>query len=217
MENNKSIAHIYLFSFLNYVGILITMVMSLHNYDNLFDSIAIVAIPIIQFLLIFFTSFLYDSFSPNKLKKEDKYAYYILSVIMAIISMACFWIVWYWKLAPPQTDMSDHQIINSIMNTLLFPLGIILSELLPLDSGMGEVRDEVKNVKSKVSDISSALKLHLRLTINYVIITLAIVLLIIFFLINPATYTIIEIACDVLAVIVLLASLIILKKVFSSK
>ncbi|MBR5512957.1 MAG: hypothetical protein IKV85_03090 [Ruminococcus sp.] len=216
-KNQKGIIHIYLFSFLNYVGILITVVMSGHQYNNIFDSIATIAIPIIQFFLIFATSSLYDYLSSNKLQKNEKFVYYILSVIMAFMSMIGFWFVWIWKLKDSPTHISNHEIINRIMNPLLFPLGIILSEILPLDTGMGKLEKEIERVKSKFFKAIRVLKDNRKITIPYVLITILVSLLIAFFLIYPVYYNIIEVVCDILAVIVLFASLVILIKKYVSK
>ncbi|MCR4760951.1 MAG: hypothetical protein K5705_11920 [Oscillospiraceae bacterium] len=217
MENQKSIAHTYLFSLLNYVGLFITVVMSGYEYENVFDSIKTIAIPIIQFFFIYATSLLYDYLSSNKLIKSEKYAYYILSVIMAFVSMIVFWIVWYWKLRDPQSSVTSHEIINKIMEPILFPLGIVLSELLPLDTGMGKLNEERESVKSKVSDIINTLKTNSRIFRNYVFIPILVLLLIVFCLLHPTIYFVTEIICDVIAVIVLLVSLVILIKYFFFK
>lgn len=195
-DKAKEFFYLCLFSFINYTGILITVFLCTTEIDKCFfgiplDTISAFVIPIIQMVFIWLTAKMYDMLSSAKLRTTDKYALYIISYILTSVSLIFLWILWYNKLKSPETTvLDDPDTVRTILNPVLFTLGIILAELIPLNNAFGKSEKEAEDDSTVLGSIRSLVKRHKRLTIAYIFVVFLTDALVFLFLLHPLAYSI---------------------------
>lgn len=223
VNEEKKIASLYFFSFLNFVGIMVTIVICTHEYEDVcirgipLDTILPFITPLIQLLFIYGTSKAFDSLSSTAIKPKEKYALYIVSYIFALLAVIVFWIVWFVKLKNAENDdIHSPDTIRRIINPILFPLGIIVAEFLPLNTPFGT--DTSENNDSIGEAFKSLWNNHRRSTISYILPIILLVLFIILFLIQPLIYKIFVNVCwGLLAVLFISCTVSVIKSIRSNK
>lgn len=221
VNEEKKIAALYFLSFLNFVGIIVTIVICTHDYGDIcirgipLDTILPFITPLLQLLFIYGTSKAFDSLSSTVIRPKEKYALYVISYIFALLAVIIFWIVWFVKLRNTESDdINNADTIRRILNPILFPLGIIVAEFLPLNTPFGTETSE--NNDSICDAFKSLWNNHRGNTISYILPVILLVLIITLFLIEPLIYKIFVYVCwGLLVVLFIFCTISVIKSIRS--